>query len=83
MKTLDEVQQLTAEIVEDMLGLIRGDLSAEVDLVDEFSIDSLDLMEFTLSLEDEFDIVLEDQLVSAQPRTVKAIAEVVYKLLPT
>jgi len=47
-------------ILLDKLGLSKQDLSAENSLRNDLAADSLDLVEITMALEDEFDIEIDD-----------------------
>ena len=73
--------QLKNMIVERLfLNVSAGDIQDDENLMDEYSIDSVNLFEIIVGLEDEFEIVLEEDDFNVETfSTVSNIAEFVEK----
>lgn len=61
MKTQEEIQAKVTEIVADMLGMPKDSVKMESGFVGNLGADSLDLIELTMALEDEFGLEISDE----------------------
>ena len=62
------------EILLENLGCAEEDIQLETNLIDDLGADSLDIVELSLALEDDFDIIVEDEDFE-KLQTVGAIVE--------
>lgn len=62
------------EIIMENLGVDESELTEDTNLVEGLGIDSLDMVELAMELEDEFDMEIEDEEME-QLQTVKDIVE--------
>lgn len=62
------------EILLENLGCAEEDIKMESNLIEDLGADSLDIVELSLALEDDFDITVEDEDFE-KLQTVKAITE--------
>lgn len=62
------------EILLENLGCAEEDIKLESNLIDDLGADSLDIVELSLALEDDFDITVEDEDFE-KLQTVGAIVE--------
>ena len=62
------------EILLENLGCAEEDIQLESNLIDDLGADSLDIVELSLALEDDFDITVEDEDFE-KLQTVGAIVE--------
>lgn len=70
MKTYERV----IEIILENLGVDESELTENTNLVEDLGIDSLDMVELAMQLEDEFDMDIEDEEME-KLQTVKDIVE--------
>lgn len=61
MKTKEEIQATVTKVVADMLGMPNDSVKMESAFVANLGADSLDLIELTMALEDEFDLEISDE----------------------
>lgn len=70
MKTYERV----IEIILENLGVDESELTENTNLVEDLGIDSLDMVELAMQLEDEFDMDIEDEEME-KLQTLKDIVE--------
>ena len=70
MSNLERVK----EVIMENLGVDEDELTEETNLVEDLGIDSLDMVELAMELEDEFDMSIEDEEME-KLATVKDIVE--------
>ena len=63
-------------LVADQLGVDIGDVTPDASILDDLGADSLDVVELVMSLEDAFDIQVDDEEVEAM-RTIGDIQQFV------
>lgn len=68
------MKEKVRQIIADHLCVDVEEIEDNVDLVDELGLDSLDLVEITYQIEDEFDIRVDDEVIESL-RTVNDIVE--------
>lgn len=71
---MDNIFEKVKEVLLENLGCSEDDITMETDLVEDLEADSLDIVELSMALEDEFDIEVEDEDFE-KLKTVKAIIE--------
>lgn len=71
-----EIFERVAEIIADELTIEVEDISLDSDLTDDLGADSLDAIELIMSLEDEFDVEIDDQKL-AKVKTVSDIVDLI------
>ncbi|MDD7593231.1 MAG: acyl carrier protein [Peptoniphilaceae bacterium] len=76
MDYIERVMELIAE----NLDVPVEDLSEDTDIANDLDVDSLDLVELAMAIEDEFEIELDDDVVPTL-RTVQDLAEEVKRLV--
>jgi acyl carrier protein len=52
-------------VVAEMLGTSQGEITASMSLMDDLAVDSLDLLELSLEMEETFDVSLPERLLAA------------------
>ena len=67
------------EILAEQLDVDPESITMETNIVDDLGADSLDLMELSSELEDEYDVVFADESIG-ELRTVKEVVEFVESL---
>jgi len=67
------------QILTRRLGVSPDEISADASLVDELGLDSVDLVELTIALEQQFGLTLEDDDVR-EARTIRDVAAIVERL---
>jgi acyl carrier protein len=76
-----EVEWRIAEITGKQTGIDRSRINPDSRLLEDLHIDSLDMVELILSLEEEFDVCIPDdighQMFVRQPVTIGVLAEIV------
>ncbi len=60
-QTTETLSQQVIEIVSSQIGIPKEQISLESQFVADLGFDSLDLVEFVMLVEDEFDIVVPDE----------------------
>lgn len=68
--TFDKV----VEIIVENLGVAKEDVTAEANLMEDLGADSLDAVEISMAIEDEFDIEVDDEDF-AQLKTVQDVVD--------
>lgn len=72
------VEQRVKEILAEQLGVDVSKITAETDVATDLGADSLDLVEVLMSLEDEFNVSIPDEVI-AEIKTVKQIVDYIEK----
>ena len=55
------IEERIVVLICDTIGVAEGDVTDDASFVDELGADSLDLLEFSMRMEDEFDIQIPDE----------------------
>lgn len=77
--TKEEVFNKVKSVLIDKLALSEDEVKLESKMVDELGADSLDIVEITMALEDEFEIEILDSELHDSYRTVDGIVELIFK----
>ena len=72
---MDSIEQTLCDVLARTLDL-AGPVDAETDLLDGLALESAQVMEFVMEVEDEFDIVIEQEAL-ADVRTIGQLAKAV------
>ena len=76
----EDTMKRVLEVVECQLGSHDVELTRETHLVNDLGADSLDIVEVTMELEEEFDINIPDDVSTDEFTTIGAIVDAVDKL---
>ncbi len=76
--TREQVIEKVCELAAEQAGMDRDEVSVEMHLYNDLQFDSLDLVEFTMTIEDEYGMSITDE----QAEGVKTVGNVVEVLLP-
>src|SRR5438874_1551034 len=80
-----EVERRVVEVAVQATGIARAEVTLDSHLLDDLGLDSLELAEFVMRLEEEFEVELPDDAVSRfftdQPNTLRAVARLVLEHL--
>lgn len=76
----DDIQPILGELLAQVTGY-AGKLSPETDMLDDLAMDSAQVMEFVMEVEDRFEIVIEQEKL-AEVRTMGQLADIVRSTLP-
>ena len=74
------VYEKLCELLSDQLEIDKDKITMDTHIVDDLGADSLDVVELLMSLEDEYDITINDDAVR-ELYTVREVVEFVEKLL--
>ena len=80
---MDE-KKLTEQVIEvlaDTLSVNKEKITADTNLVDELGVDSLDMVDLVLAMEQEFGIEIKDEDITPDIKTVRDIVELLGKYL--
>lgn len=72
MDKLEKIKELIAE----NLDVNKEDITEKTNLVDDLDADSLDIVELTMAIEDEFGITIEDE----QLEDIRSVEDIINKL---
>ena len=61
MKDVNEITTKIIRIAADQAGVAPADVSRETHFINDLNFDSLDVVEFSMSLEDEFGVTIPDE----------------------
>lgn len=75
----EDIQPILGELLAQVTGY-AGKLRPETDLLDELALDSAQVMEFVMEVEDRFEIVIEQERL-AEVRTIGQLADIVRSAL--
>lgn len=75
--TWNELEARSNAIVSEQMGVDRSQVSLDTNLVQDLKADSLDAVELMMEFEDQFDIVLPDELINDS----STIAQVIEKFI--
>lgn len=79
-----EIEQKVNDIIIDLLGINASDMKPEAKLGEDFNADSLDSVEITMALEDEFDVQIpEEKIFGLDDCTVGAIYDIIEEMTTT
>lgn len=79
MLTNDQVAEKVHKILQEFLGVDPATLKPETNLTEDLDTDSLDLIELTMALEEEFNIeILDDQ--AEKIKTIQDACDLVIKM---
>jgi acyl carrier protein len=56
-----EIQEKVSQIVSEQSGIDKSELTRETSFVDDLNADSLDMVEFVMKFEDEFEMSIPDE----------------------
>lgn len=76
--TKEEVFDKVKSVLIDKLAISEDEVKLESKMVDELGADSLDIVEITMALEDEFEIEILDSELYDSYRTVNGIVELIF-----
>ena len=74
------VFEKVAEILSAQFGIDLDQITEETDIIHDLGADSLDIVELMMSLENEFGLLITDEM-TADVHTVGEVAEVIERLL--
>ena len=74
------VFEKVAEILSAQFGIDLDQITEETDIINDLGADSLDIVELMMSLENEFGLLITDEM-TADVHTVGEVAEVIERLL--
>lgn len=60
-KAWDDIENIVKKIIHEHMGI--EECTLESDLIDEIGMDSLDVVEFVMAIEEEFNIMIDDEAV--------------------
>lgn len=69
-----EIYEKVKMVIVENLGVDEDELTEDTNLIEDLKIDSLDMVELAMELEDEFDMSIEDEEME-KLKTVKDIVE--------
>lgn len=76
---MDYIERVMERIAKD-LEVPQEDLTPETDIANDLDVDSLDLVELAMNIEEEFEIELDDEVVPTL-HTVRDLAEEIERLV--
>ncbi len=79
-QTTETLSQQVIELVSSQIDIPKEQISLDSQFVADLGFDSLDLIEFVMLVEDEFDIVVPDE-ESEKINTVRDAVEAIQKLI--
>ncbi|HJK86740.1 MAG TPA: acyl carrier protein [Candidatus Megaira endosymbiont of Nemacystus decipiens] len=74
----DNIEEKVIQITADTLGTQKSDISLDSKFIDDLGADSLDQVEFTMAIEEEFDCTIPDE-EAAKIVTVSDAIDVIKK----
>jgi acyl carrier protein len=77
---MNDIQDRVIDILSSQLGVSVGDITLEKNITTDLNADSLDIYEIVIELEEEFKVVIEDDVIDTL-KTVNDIVLLVQKLL--
>lgn len=75
---MNTIQERVFDILSSQLGVPVGDITLEKSIVNDLNADSLDIYEIVIELEEEFEVIIEDDVIDTL-KTVKDIVDLVVK----
>lgn len=75
---MNTIQDRVFDILSSQLGVPVGDIALEKSIVNDLGADSLDIYEIVVELEEEFEVIIEDDVIDTL-KTVKDIVDLVVK----
>lgn len=75
---MNTIQDRVFDILSAQLGVPVGDIALEKSIVNDLSADSLDIYEIVIELEEEFEVIIEDDVIDTL-KTVKDIVDLAVK----
>ena len=76
----NDIDTRIKQILTRRIGVPPAEISGEASLVDDFGLDSVDMVELTIALEQEFTITIEDDDLR-EVRSIRDVVDVVHHLL--
>jgi len=67
------------EVIADTLSVKKESITEDTDLVEDLGVDSLDMVDLVLAMEQEFGIEIKDEDITPDIRTVRDIVELLGK----
>ncbi len=61
----DEMVDRIRQLISDHLGVDRGEVKADANILDDLGADSLDVVELVMALEEAFDLEIPDEEIEA------------------
>ncbi len=77
---MNDIQDRVIDILSSQLGVSVGDITLEKNITNDLGADSLDIYEIVIELEDEFEVIIEDDVIDTL-KTVNDIVLLIQKLL--
>lgn len=75
---MNTIQERVFDILSSQLGVPVGDITLEKSIVNDLNADSLDIYEIVIELEEEFEVIIEDDVIDTL-KTVKDIVDSIVK----
>lgn len=75
---MNTIQGCVFNILSAQLGVPVGDITLEKSIVNDLDADSLDIYEIVIELEDEFGVIIEDDVIDTL-KTVQDIVDLIAK----
>jgi len=69
------------EVIADTLSVKKEAINEETNLVDDLQVDSLDMVDLVLAIEQEFGIEIKDEDITPDIKTIKDVVELLEKYL--
>lgn len=69
------------DVVADTLSVKKEAINEETNLVDDLQVDSLDMVDLVLAIEQEFGIEIKDEDITPDIKTIKDVVELLEKYL--
>lgn len=77
---MNNIQDRVIDILSSQLGIPVGDIALEKNITNDLNADSLDIYEIVIELEEEFEVIIEDDIIDTL-KTVNDVVLLVQKLL--
>lgn len=75
---MNTIQNRVLNILSAQFGLPIADITLEKSIIDDLSADSFDIYEIVIELEEEFEVIIEDDIIDTL-KTVKDIVDLIVK----
>ena len=69
------------EVIADTLSVKKEAINEETNLVDDLQVDSLDMVDLVLAIEQEFGIEIKDEDITPDIKTIRDVVELLEKYL--
>ena len=77
---VEAIEKKVVKIISDQIGVDKSEITHEISFINDLSVDSLDIVELVMELEDEFDMSIPDE-EAEKIQTVGAAVDYVVNLI--